>query len=248
MTRVSAQLTFVTVVLWTACVIPLAALAGTGSAVSAPTAIDSYHPVLMVQDPPPNTLLQGGQTIGLTWAVNDDNPSSHPAANVAEIYLRDDVIATHLFAPGIGQHSWEWTIPDLITGSVHLVVRTADTFGNLTTAQATDFTILSSVTDVPPSADQPVFARLSPNPFNPLTNLHFNLPENGPVQISVHDARGFRIGTLLHSFQAAGDLTLQWDGTDNTGRRQAGGTYFFRLEYTQSGQTKQAVRKGLLLP
>jgi len=52
----------------------------------------------------------------------------------------------------------------------------------------------------------------------------------------------------LHSFQAAGDLTLQWDGTDNTGRRQAGGTYFFRLEYTQNGQTKQAVRKGLLLP
>ncbi len=41
---------------------------------------------------------------------------------------------------------------------------------------------------------------------------------------------------------------MRWDGADGTGRRQAGGTYFFRLEYRQNGKMANIVRKAALLP
>ena len=94
----------------------------------------------------------------------------------------------------------------------------------------------------------PVFALPAPNPFNPLTHLRFSLPEPGPVQVTVHDARGFRVGTLLQTQRPAGPFSLRWNGTDDVGRRQAGGTYFFRLEYHQEGQVRRIVRKAVLLP
>ena len=41
--------------------------------------------------------------------------------------------------------------------------------------------------------------------------------------VTVHDARGYRVNTLLQANRSAGPLELRWDGTDETGRRQAGG-------------------------
>ena len=222
--------------------------AGTGFAISGPASIDTKFPVVDVSDPPPNTVLQGGQMILLTWSLSDDNPNTDPTANVAEMWLGNVLAESKAFAPGYGNHGWNWTVPDTSSGTVHLVVNSFDFFGNLTTVAGADFTILSTATDVPDAGQAPIFALPAPNPFNPMTLLRFNLPEAGPVHVTVHDARGFRVTTLLHDHQPAGTFNLRWDGTDLQGRRQAGGTYFFGLQYTIEGQTHRIVRKAVLLP
>ena len=43
-----------------------------------------------------------------------------------------------------------------------------------------------------------------PNPFDPVTNIEFGLPENTFVRIIVYDIKGRQIATLMNSFQFAG--------------------------------------------
>jgi hypothetical protein len=227
---------------------PTAGQAGTGSASSGPAAIDTRLPVVAVDNVPPNTVLQVGKTITFAWVVGDDNPSSGGSDNMAEMWLGDLLFENHSFSPGSGSHTWQWTVPDTTSGTAHLIVRSADTFGNTSSASTNNFTILSATTSVPQAGGRPVFAPPTPNPFNPLTELRFNLPSAGLIQLTVHDARGYLIRTLLQTYQPAGPLVSSWDGTDTAGRRQAGGTYFFRLVYSAQGHSAQAVHKAVLLP
>lgn len=227
---------------------PASGWAGVGSAISGPANIDTRLPAVTVVDPPPHTVLQGGQMISLDWTLSDDNPSLDPADNVAQMWIGDVLHESRLFSPGTGSHTWIWTAADTSSANAHLEIRSADAFGNLTIQVGGSFTILSTATDVPRSAHAPVFAQPAPNPFNPKTRLRFNLPTAGPVLVTVHDARGFRVRTLLRGYRSAGPFALTWDGTDQAGRRQAGGTYFFRLQHSGAGHSAQIVRKAVLLP
>jgi hypothetical protein len=224
------------------------ARAGTGFGDSESAVIDTRPPVLTLSNPPAHTLLQGGQSIDLGWQLFDDYPGPGPAANVARMWLGDLLLDSQDFGLAAGSHLWAWTVPDSTTGTVHLEVSGRDALGNLTVVRGSDFTILSTATAVPVPAAGDIFALPVPNPFNPATELRFNLPQDGPVTITVHDARGCRVQTLLKAHRPAGDLRLRWSGTDDAGRRQAGGTYFFRLTCRDREGTRQIVRKAVLLP
>ena len=55
------------------------------------------------------------------------------------------------------------------------------------------------------------------------------------VTLSVYDARGRLVRELADGLFAQGDHTVNWDGTDNTGKGASSGTYFARLR-TADGQ------------
>jgi hypothetical protein len=101
------------------------------------------------------------------------------------------------------------------------------------------------ITDIPDGA---VTASLSllpnyPNPFNPQTVLPFVLPAPGPAELTIYDAAGRRVRTLVSEVLPAGKQSISWDGTDSTGRAVASGTYYARL--MAGGQT--AVRPLVLV-
>ncbi|MFT5232568.1 MAG: hypothetical protein ACI9UQ_000590 [Candidatus Krumholzibacteriia bacterium] len=223
-------------------------LAGTGSAVSAPASIDTRSPEVLVVDPPENLFVLAGETFLMQWSATEDNPSATPGFNVAEVWIGNQLQDSYPFDSAASSHQWTWTAPDTTSALAHLVVNSSDTFGNTSVVAGSNFTILSSVTHVPEASRAAIFSLPAPNPFNPMTRLSFDLPQNGLATVTVHDARGYRVNTLLSGHQAAGPLTLQWDGRDKAGRRQAGGTYFFRLEFLLDGRNEQIVRKAVLLP
>lgn len=68
-----------------------------------------------------------------------------------------------------------------------------------------------------------------PNPFNPQTEIRYELPERGVARLFIYDVQGRRVRALVDSEQAAGLHTLRWDGTDDTGRQVASGVYVLRL-------------------
>jgi hypothetical protein len=80
-----------------------------------------------------------------------------------------------------------------------------------------------------------------PNPFNPRTVLSFALPVAGPVQLVVHDLAGRRLAVLVDEVRAAGQHQVAWDGTDDTGRRLASGTYLARLVAGAESRTQKLV-------
>ncbi|MBM3307761.1 MAG: agmatine deiminase family protein [Candidatus Eisenbacteria bacterium] len=83
----------------------------------------------------------------------------------------------------------------------------------------------------------------SPNPFNPVTTLAFELPTAGPVELSVYSGSGRKVATLVDRALPAGPHAISWGGTDDEGAQVASGVYFFRL--TQGGETVSV--KGVLL-
>lgn len=77
-------------------------------------------------------------------------------------------------------------------------------------------------------------ADCAPNPFNPRTQVRFELAQAGQVRVRVLDARGRLVRTLLEGDQPAGPVAARWDGTDTRGGDVASGLYFY--EVTAAGQ------------
>jgi hypothetical protein len=89
-----------------------------------------------------------------------------------------------------------------------------------------------------------------PNPFNPQTQIRFQLPATGPVSLRVYDVLGQVVQTLVEGELTAGLHRAVWDGRDALGRDVASGVYFYALEASAVGATDRGfrqVRKLLLL-
>lgn len=69
-----------------------------------------------------------------------------------------------------------------------------------------------------------------PNPFNPATRIGFSLSEPAPVTLTVYDARGRRVKTLVDASLGAGAHDVVWDGCDEGGSPVGSGVYFYRIE------------------
>ena len=82
-----------------------------------------------------------------------------------------------------------------------------------------------------------------PNPFNPSTIIHFNLPQEAEVTLTIYNIRGQVVRELVKSHLPAGEHRIEWNGKDDHNRTQASGVYFYKL---QSGEETQ-IRKALMV-
>ncbi len=78
-----------------------------------------------------------------------------------------------------------------------------------------------------------------PNPFNPSTTIEYRLPVRSEVELSIYNILGQRVKTLVSGPQSAGDHTVVWNATSDSGRRVATGIYFYRLKTPGFVQTKK---------
>ncbi len=77
---------------------------------------------------------------------------------------------------------------------------------------------------------------LYPNPFNPVINISYGLPENTNIQVVVYDIGGNRIETLLNGFQAVGIHSISWNASS-----YPSGLYFIRLVGSGFSETQKVV-------
>jgi Zn-dependent metalloprotease len=68
-----------------------------------------------------------------------------------------------------------------------------------------------------------------PNPFNPSTTLRYALREAGTVTLTVHDALGREVATLVSGRQDQGTHLATWDGRGYSGLLLPSGMYIARL-------------------
>lgn len=83
-----------------------------------------------------------------------------------------------------------------------------------------------------------------PNPFNPVTNLSFDLEVGGQVSLRIFDLSGRHVCTLIQGVQAAGRHDITWQARDERGRKVPSGVYLCVLQ-TPEGEaaTKLAIIK-----
>jgi hypothetical protein len=68
-----------------------------------------------------------------------------------------------------------------------------------------------------------------PNPFNPETQIPFQIATTGRVMVGVYSSGGQLVRQLLDRHMEAGRYRLRWDGRDAAGHRVASGVYLYRL-------------------
>ena len=100
---------------------------------------------------------------------------------------------------------------------------------------------LHSLNPNDPVPEQIVIHQNYPNPFNPKTTLHYDLPEDAMVNITIFDMMGRVVSNLVSSQQRAGYKSVQWNATNNTGQPVSAGLYLYTIEAGQFRQTRKMV-------
>jgi hypothetical protein len=77
-----------------------------------------------------------------------------------------------------------------------------------------------------------------PNPFNPSSTISYSIVKAGNVLLTVYNAIGSKVVTILNEYKTSGSYTVKFNGNN-----LASGIYFYRLE---SGEAT-IVKKMLLM-
>jgi hypothetical protein len=78
----------------------------------------------------------------------------------------------------------------------------------------------------------------APNPFNPTTQIRYELPEAGDVRLAVYNNLGQEVARLVDARQTAGPYSVKWNANG-----MASGVYYYVMEV---GSVKQTRRMLLL--
>jgi hypothetical protein len=75
-----------------------------------------------------------------------------------------------------------------------------------------------------------------PNPFNPTTQIHFDIPSAGFVRITVFDILGRIVSEPVKQELNAGSYSVEFDVSEH-----GSGVYYYRMEASGFAQTKKMV-------
>ncbi|HTY12022.1 MAG TPA: T9SS type A sorting domain-containing protein [Bacteroidota bacterium] len=100
-----------------------------------------------------------------------------------------------------------------------------------TSGEVEDLNTMSVTVDVPKIYS---LYQNDPNPFNPSTNISYDLPTSTHVKLRIFDVTGHEIATLVDGQKEAGSYSVQWHASN-----VASGVYFYRLEAGNFVQTKK---------
>jgi hypothetical protein len=79
--------------------------------------------------------------------------------------------------------------------------------------------------NLPKQPDSFILLENYPNPFNPVTTIHYKIKAQSDIELAIYDIQGRKISTLFSGKQNAGDYYHQW----NAGRVSSG-EYICRLK------------------
>ncbi|MCK4640443.1 MAG: T9SS type A sorting domain-containing protein, partial [Candidatus Marinimicrobia bacterium] len=69
-----------------------------------------------------------------------------------------------------------------------------------------------------------------PNPFNPTTNIQYQIPGRSHVNLVIYNILGEQIRILVNEEKGVGYHTVPWDGKNNQGKMAPSGIYFYQIK------------------
>ena len=80
-----------------------------------------------------------------------------------------------------------------------------------------------------------------PNPFNPVTNISFQLDKPTNISLVVYDITGKLIKTIFDNQKFSGYTTTQWNGTDKFQNQVSSGVYIYTLKSSEFNISKKMI-------
>jgi hypothetical protein len=68
-----------------------------------------------------------------------------------------------------------------------------------------------------------------PNPFNPVTNISYDIPEVAQVTLEIYNVTGQKVRTLAQGQHEPGRYRIQWNATNDYGNPLSSGMYIYRI-------------------
>ncbi|MFQ5675889.1 MAG: FlgD immunoglobulin-like domain containing protein, partial [bacterium] len=190
---------------------------------------------------------QNGQNIKLKWDANNETDLNHYA-----IYRGYQSGAGQIFWGGVvattSNTNWTDTSFQINTSSsdkVHYRITAVDQANN-----ESDYsnTVNSGTDDIPiPKKGAETLALPKeialrpnyPNPFNPETQIKFELPEPAHVTLKVYNVLGKKVRTLVNGDFEANFHTVRWDGKNDSGKDLSSGVYIYTIQVLQQKGTRK---------
>ncbi len=106
--------------------------------------------------------------------------------------------------------------------------------------------ILNIKSDDPARDDELISGKIQllqnfPNPFNPSTQITFQLPEKAHTTLTVYNMLGQVVETLLDENLSPGEYHVTWNGVNQAGQELPSGIYFYELRANNFSQIKKMV-------
>jgi hypothetical protein len=168
----------------------------------------------------------------------------------AIVTLSGGALASHIFWQVAGQVDLGTTVAmkGILLCKTQIVMSTGATLSGRALAQTavtldanivTKPEALNSIgTNTPLLPSQFFLEQNFPNPFNPVTKINYSIAKSGNVRLSIFNAIGVNVATIINEYKPAGNYSVQVNGGN-----MASGIYYYRLE---SGNYS-AVKKFILL-
>ncbi|UCB52423.1 MAG: T9SS type A sorting domain-containing protein [Candidatus Zixiibacteriota bacterium] len=146
----------------------------------------------------------------------------------------------------------DWTMLNVHTTAstplgIYILTITGKQIGESLEHDVTVFLEVQEPTDVEDQTDNPNIPRRfalfqnQPNPFNPVTQISYQLPEACQVRVIVYDLRGQKVRTIVDGYQEAGYRRIVWDGRNDRGDVVASGIYFYKIKAGDFVDSKKMV-------
>jgi hypothetical protein len=191
-----------------------------------------HDPTVALAAPAPLAVLEGGQVV-LSWLIPSDATEG-----------------THLWRSGPDGHEERLTTAPLMSqrGATFRDTPTGfepgSTLGYSYSIMANGLELYRSAKAEVRLPEVTLTTRLLPNvpnPFNPETEIRFELAKTSHVRITVYDLMGRRVVQLFDEVRGAGQNMVTWRGRDERGRAVPSGAYYIRLEASGSVDTRKVM-------
>jgi len=169
---------------------------------------------------------QWGEPTNLTNSLDMDDryPYVSPwneSGKINVFYMSDSVAGNFI---GVGADAAPATTPDFL-------------FLKRNRTSTTPYDFYTSVDEETPTV--PASYNLGqnyPNPFNPSTTIEYSLSAASKVKLTIYNALGHEVATLVNGKVAAGSHTVTWNAAN-----VPSGLYFYKLEAENFSQTRKMV-------
>ena len=78
-----------------------------------------------------------------------------------------------------------------------------------------------------------------PNPFNSITMIRYELPQEKNIHLSIFNLNGEEVMTIVSGKQGAGKHQVVWNGVDKSGKEVTSGIYFSVLKNGSFTKTRK---------
>ncbi len=159
-------------------------------------------------------------------------------------FVYEDEEMTTLLDSVINMADTSWQVTNSLpnNGQYWWVCKTNDSYEESNFSSPSSFIIETvSIDESKLIPDEYALRQNFPNPFNPITTIRYELPENSFVHITIYDMLGRQVRTLINKTQNAGYKSVIWNATNDNGKLVSAGVYLYKIQAGEFVQTKKIV-------